>query len=53
MKDSEFVHEYDGDWKRVTTSFWKKYCRLLLACLVTPRASYVLTIACSGTEPID
>lgn len=25
MKDSEFSHEYKGDWERVTSSFWKKY----------------------------
>lgn len=27
MKDSEFQHQYDFDWDRVTSSFWKKYCR--------------------------
>ena len=25
MKDTEFQHEYDFDWDRVTSSFWKKY----------------------------
>ena len=25
MKDTEFAHEYDYDWARVTSSFWKKY----------------------------
>lgn len=52
MKDTEFQHEYDFDWDRVTSSFWKKYCRKGLWCM-TSRASQLRPIACLGFEPRD
>ena len=28
MKETFFEYEYDHDWSRVTSSFWRQYCRI-------------------------
>ena len=28
MKETFFEYEYDYDWSRVTSSFWRQYCSI-------------------------